>query len=185
MNICIFASGNGSNFEAIVKAIKNKELNLNKCILFSDKKNAYVLERAKKYNIENFVLSLNDFNSKEEYEREILSYLNKENIDLILLAGYMKIIGTIILSKYENRIINIHPSLLPSFKGKNAIQDALNYGVKITGVTVHYVDSGIDTGKIILQEAVDILENDTIKSLSEKIHNVEHRIFIQALKLLI
>lgn len=178
--ICVFASGNGTNFEAIINAIEAKKIDAICPILICDKKDAYVLERAKKHNVKSYFVSLKKEGSKELYEKKILSILNQYQIDLICLAGYMKIIGDIILKSYEGRIINIHPALLPSFKGAHGILDAFNYGVKVFGVTVHFVSSELDGGKIICQRAFEYYGND-ISYVEEKIHEIEHVLYIEAI----
>src|SRR5690625_194660 len=182
--IAIFASGSGSNFEAIVEATLKGNLGCEVVLLFTDKKDAYVLERAKKFNIPAVARSIKDFLNKEAFERSILSVLKQEKIDFIVLAGYMRLIGPTILHKYTGKIVNIHPSLLPSFPGKDAIQQAMEKGVKITGVTIHYVDQGMDTGPIIAQKAVEITEEDTYETLKEKIQAIEHYLYPETLKIL-
>lgn len=182
--LAIFASGSGSNFEAIVKACENKTIDASVEILICDKKNAYVLERAKNHNINTFVFTAKDYPSKEAYEAEIVDVLNDLEIDFVCLAGYMKIIGTVLLSSYEGKIINIHPALLPSFKGAHGILDAFNYGVKVFGVTVHYVSSGVDEGEIIMQRAFEYYGND-INEVETKIHQIEHVLYIEAINRLI
>jgi phosphoribosylaminoimidazolecarboxamide formyltransferase/IMP cyclohydrolase len=176
-NIAVFASGNGSNFQAIIDAVKDGRLEANIRLLVCDKPGAYAIERAKAAGIDYFVFRSKDYANKEQYEREILTRLADLDIDLIVLAGYMRLIGKTLLSAYEGRIINIHPSLLPAFPGKDAMGQALAAKVKVTGVTVHYVDEGMDTGPIIAQEAVVVEEDETIESLQEKIHRVEHRLY--------
>ncbi|NSL53016.1 phosphoribosylglycinamide formyltransferase [Calidifontibacillus erzurumensis] len=175
--IAVFASGNGSNFQAIIDAVKEKKLSCNVVLLVCDKPGAYCIERAEKANVPTLVLSPKDFPSKAEYETEILNRLKEEKVELIVLAGYMRLIGETLLSAYEGKIINIHPSLLPAFPGLDAIGQAYNAKVKITGVTVHYVDEGMDTGPIIAQEAVRVEETDTRESLQEKIQKVEHSLY--------
>ena len=172
-NLAIFASGNGSNFETIAKEIPVS-------ILVCDNPNAKVIERAERLGIETYIVDTKK--SKELFETEILEKLKKHNIQFIALAGYMRLIGKTLLNAYENKIVNIHPSLLPSFKGTDGIKQAFEYGVKYTGVTVHYVDNGMDTGKIIAQSIVPIEEKDTIESLSYKIHKEEHILYVKVLK---
>jgi len=185
MNIAVFASGNGSNFQAIAEAVKKGKIKAKLALLVCDKPGARVLERAKKLKIEAFLIEKKNFLSKEEYEKEILKKLKEKNIGLIALAGYMKIVGADILKAYKNRIINIHPALLPSFKGTQGIKDALDYGVKVTGVTAHFVDEGMDTGPIIMQAAVEVKNNDTEETLAKKIHKEEHRIYPEAVRLFV
>jgi phosphoribosylglycinamide formyltransferase-1 len=185
MNIAIFASGNGSNFQAIAYAIKRKELDANLVLLVCDKEGAFVLERAKKFSVKSILIKRKDFTTKEDFEKEIIKHCKQEKVDLIVLAGFMRIIGAQLLDAYKNKIINIHPALLPKFKGAYAIKDAFEAKVKTTGVTVHFVDEEMDHGPIILQKSVKIEETDTLKSLEEKIHKVEHRLYPTAIKLFI
>lgn len=175
--IAVFASGNGSNFQALVDATKTNGQSYEIVLLVCDKPGAYVIERAQQAEVPSLEISPKDFASKADYEKEILQKLNESEVELIVLAGYMRLIGETLLSAYEGRIINIHPSLLPSFPGKDAIGQAFEAKVKITGVTVHYVDEGMDTGPIIAQEAVKMDENETRESLEVKIHQVEHLLY--------
>lgn len=185
MKIAIFASGNGSNYEAIAKACKEERIKAEVALLICDKKNAYVLERAKKYQTKTYVFSLKDYKDKEEYEKTIIKVLKKNKIDLICLAGYMKICGSTLLEAYPNKIINIHPALLPAFKGAHAILDSYNYGVKVFGVTIHYVSAEIDGGKIIAQGVIDYKEGDSIEVVEEKIHQLEHILYVDTINKLI
>jgi len=172
VSLAVFASGNGSNFEAIAKKF-------NISLLVCDKPGAKVIERASNYGVPSLVLSPKDYPSKDSYEEAILTRLKADNIGLIALAGYMRIIGATILNEYENRIINIHPSLLPAFPGKDAVKQAYDYGVKISGVTVHYVDAGIDTGQIIDQRAVEV--GESLEAFEKEIHKVEHQLYVDVL----
>lgn len=174
MKVAVLASGNGSNFEAIAKAFEDQQIQGELTLVFSDKKDAYVLERAKKYQIPRFSFMPKDFASKKQYEEALRDLLLANQIDFVVLAGYMRIIGKDLLESFPNKILNIHPSLLPSFPGLHGIKDAYNYGVKITGITIHFVDAGVDTGPIVAQAAVAITEEDTLESLEEKIHQLEH-----------
>ncbi|URZ88331.1 phosphoribosylglycinamide formyltransferase [Floricoccus penangensis] len=183
--VAVLASGNGSNFEAIIQAVEEGRINCSVELVFSDKPDAYVLERAKNHKIPFTSFMIKDFSSKLEYEQELLRILKENQIDILILAGYMRLIGNELLDAFPQRIINIHPSLLPSFPGLHGIEDAFNYGVKYTGVTVHYVDSGIDTGKIINQAVVDIAPDDDLESLEAKIHQTEHIIYPDTLAKLI
>lgn len=177
MKIAVFASGNGSNFQALVDYFKKNQLSATIEWLFCDQPQAYVLQRAKKAQVPITCFSPKEFASKMEYEQAILKELAKREIDLIVLAGYMRIVGEGLLSVYENKMINIHPSLLPNFPGLHGIRDAFEAGVKETGVTVHYIDRGVDTGPIIRQEKVLIEKEDTLATLEQKIHQIEHQIF--------
>ncbi len=183
--LAVFASGSGSNFQAIADAVKEGKLKAEICLLVCDKPEAYVIERAKKEGVPQFVFRPKDYPDKAAYEREILQELKKKEIDFIALAGYMRLIGPTILEEYEGRIVNIHPSLLPSFPGKDAIGQAMAAGVKVTGVTIHYVDEGMDTGPIIAQKAVEVEENETRESLEKKIHAVEHQLYPAVLQKLL
>ena len=182
MRVAILASGNGSNFEALAHQFQAGLLPGELIFVFSDHHNAYVLERAQRLNVRAFSFEVKEFENKAAYEKALLQLLQEQQIDLIVLAGYMRIIGQTLLSHYSNRILNIHPSLLPSFPGLHGIKDAYEYGVKVTGVTVHLVDDGVDTGPIIAQEPVMILPEDTLESLEEKIHQTEHRLYPKVLR---
>lgn len=184
INISVFCSGNGTNLQTIINAIKGKKLKSVKiALVVSDNPSAYALVRAKKAGIKTVVVEPSKFSTKSDFEREIIKHLKKENVNLIVLAGFMRIVGGDILSGYRNRILNIHPALLPSFKGAHGIKDAFNYGVKVTGATVHFVDDKMDHGPIIMQEAVPIKENDTVKSLEGRIHKAEHKLYYKAIDL--
>ena len=179
--IAIFASGSGTNFEALVnETYKNGQI----VLLICDKPNAYVIERAKNHNINYFIVELKKFENKEAYETAIVNKLKEEKIDLVLLAGYMKIVDKVLLDAYEGRIINIHPALLPSFKGAHGIKDAYDYGVKIMGVTIHYVNKEVDGGKIIAQDCFH-LNGETLEQAESKIHAIEHKLFPATLKKLL
>ncbi len=180
--IAVFASGFGSNLQALIDYAGKGHINGDIVLVFSNNRRAYALERAKQYGIKTVNFSPTDFNNRGEYDKKITALIKEEKIDLIVLAGYMLLIGRGLVKKYRNRILNIHPALLPSFKGTNGIRDAYEYGVKVTGVTVHFVDEGLDSGPVIIQEAVQIGQDDSIESLEEKIHEVEHRIYPVAVK---
>ncbi|HJG33837.1 MAG TPA: phosphoribosylglycinamide formyltransferase [Jeotgalicoccus aerolatus] len=179
-NIAVMASGGGSNFENL--AVKSDFLNMKIKVLIIDSPEIYAAERAERLKIPCRIVNRQDFKSKREFEAGIMSALADFEIDYIVLAGFMRILSADFINRYENKIINLHPSLLPAFKGKNGIEDAFNYGVKVTGVTVHFVDAGIDTGKIIDQTAVIIEDGDTLATLEEKIHQTEYELYPAALK---
>lgn len=185
MRIAVFASGNGSNFQVIADAVNKQEIEGEIVLLFSDNHQAKVLSRAEKLGIPTQTFSPKDFSDKSTYEAEILHMLEEEVVELIVLAGYMRLIGPALLEAYPERIINIHPSLLPAFPGLHGIRDAYEARVAETGVTVHYIDKGIDTGPIIAQEKVPITPEDTLESLEEKIHQTEHRLYPTVLKRII
>lgn len=177
MRLAILASGNGSNFEAIAQAVKAGDISAEIVLLFSDHRDAYVLERAKNNGIPAEAFELKEFENKKAYEAALLELLAEHQVDLIVLAGYMRIIGEGLLEAYPNRIVNIHPALLPNFPGLHGIKDAFEAKVTETGVTVHYIDSGVDTGPIIAQEAVAVDPEETLEQLEEKIHQVEHQLY--------
>ena len=179
-NLVVFASGNGSNFEAIAKACINNKIDAKVLLLVCDKKNAYAIERAKRLGIDCFVVSPKDFPSKDDYERCIVDKLSSYDIDLICLAGYMRIIGNELLSKYEGKIINTHPSLLPSFRGKDAIEQAMEFGVKVFGITIHFVDNSLDGGKIIAQKSFEY-KGDDIEYLKKRLLKIEHKLYVDTI----
>lgn len=184
-NIAVFASGNGSNFQAIIDAVRKNILKVNIKLLVCDNPNAFVLERARRAKIKTLLLKSKDYADKKSSEEEIVRNLEAEKIDLVILAGFMRMLSGHIISRYQGKILNIHPALLPAFKGASAIKDAFDYGVKVTGVTVHFVDEKMDNGPIILQEPLRIKESDTLEKLEERIHRVEHKIYPQAIQLFI
>ncbi|MBM7646613.1 phosphoribosylglycinamide formyltransferase-1 [Scopulibacillus daqui] len=175
--LAVFASGNGSNFQAIAEAVQSGELPAEVVLVVCDKKQAYVIDRAESFGIETFVASPKDYGNKQAYEQAILEQCQARHVDMIILAGYMRLIGPTLLTAYRNKIINLHPSLLPSFPGLNAIEQAVQAGVKVTGVTVHYVDEGMDTGPIIAQEPVRIYDNDSLADIEARIHQAEHQLY--------
>lgn len=183
--IAVFASGNGSNFQSLVEAEVAGELNGHVTILISDRPNAYVIQRAKALDVPVFYFDPKQYESKKDYETVIIEVLKEFEIDLIVLAGYMRLIGEELLQAFQNRIINLHPSLLPAFKGKDAIGQAYHYGARFTGVTVHFVDEGMDTGSILLQEVVRIEQEDSVEQLTRKIHAVEHQLLIKAVNIVL
>ncbi|WP_053361445.1 phosphoribosylglycinamide formyltransferase [Bacillus sp. FJAT-27251] len=175
--VAVFASGNGSNFQAILDAVQAGTLNAEISLLVCDRPGAFAVDRAARAEVPFFIFNTKDFMDKAAYEMLILEQLKKLEIDFIVLAGYMRLIGPTLLKAYEGRIINIHPSLLPAFPGKDAIGQAFAAKVAKTGVTVHYVDSGMDTGEVIAQRSVDIEPGETKESLQAKIQRVEHELY--------
>ncbi len=178
MKIAAFASGNGSNVTALVENGIDIEL------IICNNPNGYVIERAKQHGIKCIVIPTKGRKSVE-YEGQMLEVLLLHDIELILLAGYMRIIGPTLLAKYEGDIINIHPSLLPAFKGAHAITDAFEYGVRVSGVTVHFIDSQMDEGTIIMQNPVLISDEDDIESFEAKIHQTEYDLYYKAVNKII
>ncbi|WP_409296665.1 phosphoribosylglycinamide formyltransferase [Peribacillus sp. SCS-26] len=175
--IAVFASGSGSNFHSISEAVREKKLDAEIVLLVCDRPGALAARRADQKGIPAFVFSPKDYSGKQAFEEEILSRLEECRADLIVLAGYMRLIGPTLLAAYPGRIINIHPSLLPAFPGRDAIGQAFDAGVKVTGVTVHYVDEGMDTGPIIAQKALEVLGGDTRETLQARIQEIEHKLY--------
>ncbi|NLB89002.1 MAG: phosphoribosylglycinamide formyltransferase [Syntrophomonadaceae bacterium] len=184
LNLGVMASGRGSNFDAIYTAIERKDLNADIKVLISDKKDAPVLKKAEEKNIPAININPQDYASLQEYEAAVVNKLLEYDVDILVLAGYMRLVGSTLLSTFPNRILNIHPSLLPAFKGLNAQKQALDYGVKYTGCTVHIVDEGMDTGPIIMQAIVPVYLDDTEEILSKRILEEEHQIYWRSLQLL-
>jgi phosphoribosylglycinamide formyltransferase-1 len=182
MNIAVFVSGSGTNLQAIIDAVNSGYINAKIAIVISDKGDAYALERAKKAGIETLFMDPKIFKSKEDYDKAIIKYLKDQNVELICLAGYMRVLTPHFVRVFKDRIMNIHPALLPSFKGVNGVKDALDYGVKVTGPTVHFVTEEVDAGPIIMQSAIGVKDDDTEDSLREKVHEEEHRIYPRAIK---
>ena len=185
MKIAVFASGSGTNLQAIIDAQKRGDIKAEVVLVVSDVPTCFALKRAEKAGIKQLALEKKNFGSKQEFEKEVLKNLKKEKIDLIVLAGYMQLLSADFIKEYKNKILNIHPALLPSFKGAHGIKDAFEYGVKVTGVTVHFVTPDMDAGPIILQSAVSVTEDDTEESLAEAIHKEEHKLYPRAIQLFV
>lgn len=181
--IAVFISGRGSNFQAIHKAILDGIINAEIVLVFSNKKNAPGIEIAKEKNLETLTLSPKNFKSHEEYEEKVAEEVYKRNVDLICLAGYMKILKPDFCNQFKNRIMNIHPALLPAFPGIHVQKKALEWGVRYSGATVHFVTADVDMGPIILQAVVPVFQNDTEESLSSRILKEEHKIYPEAVRL--
>jgi len=177
--LAVFVSGSGTNLQAIIDAgIPTVEI----VLVLSSNPDAYALERAKKHGIPAEAADHKNFPGRDEHEKHVLELLEPYDVDLIALAGFMRILSPHFVRSYKNKIINIHPALLPSFPGMHAAKQALESGVKFTGCTVHFVDEGVDTGPIILQAVVPVRDDDDEESLFERIHEEEHRIYPEALK---
>jgi len=183
IRIAVLVSGRGSNLQAIIDSIENKYLHVQISVVISDIGEAQALERARTHGIKAVHIDPKRFDSKESYETEILRVLDSHNVQLMLLAGYMKILGKTLLTAYKNRILNIHPALLPAFPGLHAQEQAFKHGVKVAGCTVHFVDEELDGGPIILQKCVEVKEDDTAQTLAERILEQEHKIYPEAIKL--
>lgn len=177
MKIAVLASGRGSNLQAIIDAIAVGSCAAEIAVVLSDKADAYALERASNSGIPNFSVNPKGFENKAAYENKLLEYIRQYNCEFIVLAGYMRLVGETLLAAFPGRIINIHPALLPAFPGLHGQKQALDYGVKVAGCTVHFVDCGMDTGKIIAQRVVPVLQDDDEDSLSTRILEQEHSVF--------
>jgi phosphoribosylglycinamide formyltransferase-1 len=181
MKIGILISGRGSNMTAIVEAVQSGLIpDSDVMVVISDKTSAEGLIKAKERGIETLVIIKKE-RAREEHDAEIISELKKRNVELICLAGYMRLLSPEFIRAFPNKIINIHPSLLPSFKGLEAQRQAINYGVKISGCTVHFVDESLDNGAIILQKAVEVKDDDTPETLSARILEQEHALYVKAI----
>lgn len=172
--IAVFASGNGSNFQVIAEQFDVE-------FVFSDRRTAYVLERAKQLGVAAFTFELKEFANKQAYEESLIALLEEHRIDLVVLAGYMKIVGQTLLASYEGKIINIHPAYLPEFPGAHGIEDAFCAGVSESGVTIHWVDSGVDTGEVIRQVRVPRFPDDSLDQFAERIHQAEYQLYPEVL----
>lgn len=182
--LAVFASGEGTNFEAIARACADGTIDAEVALMVCDKPGAPVVGKAERMGIRSFVFSPKSYASKADYETEIVRLLNAESVELICLAGYMRIISDVLLDAYAGRIINIHPSLLPAFRGAHAVEQAVEYGVKVYGITIHYVNSELDGGKIIAQKAFEYDGNDPaeVHRIGQKI---EHQLYINTINKLL
>lgn len=185
MNIAVLCSGSGTNLQVIIDKVKSGYIPAKIALVLSDKADALALERAKKAGVETVALDPKDFKTREDFDREIIKNLKKREVGLVVLAGFMRLLSGNFIKEYKNKIINIHPALLPSFKGTHGIKDALDYGVKVTGATVHFVDEILDNGPVILQSPVHVKDDDTEETLLERVHKEEHRIYPEAVKLFV
>jgi phosphoribosylglycinamide formyltransferase-1 len=187
LRLGVLASGRGSNLQAIIDAVERGGLPAEVAVVISNKKDAHALERARRHGLHDVFVDPKPFaarsDSREAYDRAILDVLRKHNVELVLLAGYMKIVTGVLIDAYRNRMMNIHPSLLPSFPGLDVQKKALEWGVKVAGCTVHFVTEGVDEGPIIIQAAVPVLDADTVETLSARILTEEHKIYPKAVRL--
>lgn len=181
--IAVLASGQGTNLEAILKAAAGGEISGRVVLVISDRKKAKALERARRRGIEALYLDPRLFGEREAYDRALLEPLQQAGIELVVLAGFMRLLSPVLIEAFPHGIMNIHPALLPAFPGTSGVEDALAYGVKVTGCTVHFVDEGLDTGPVILQEAVPALQDDTAETLRQRIQAAEHRLYPRAVEL--
>lgn len=183
IKIAVMASGRGSNFEAIVRAVRAEDFPAEVSVLVSDREDAQVLRRAEKLGIDSHLLDPDNYSTRKQFERKTADLLSAYSTELVALAGFTRQLSPIFIERFSERIMNIHPSLLPAFKGLNAQKQALDFGVKITGCTVHFVTEKLDNGPIILQAPVVVKENDDVKQLSRRIRRQEHKIYPQAIEL--
>jgi len=183
LKIGVLVSGRGSNLQAIIDAIEEKKISAEIAVVISNMPDAFALERAKKHGIKTAVVDSKKITDKAVYEEQVIKVLEERKADLICLAGYMRLLSPAFVKRFSGRIMNIHPALLPAFPGLHVQKKALEYGVKFSGCTVHFVDDGCDTGPIIIQAVVPVLDDDTEKTLSESILEQEHRIYPEAIRL--
>jgi len=183
MRFAVLISGNGSNLQAIIDAHKKGIIKSEPALVICNNSTAFGLQRAQKAGIPTMVFKSADYTNRQSVDRDMVIHLKKAKVDFIVMAGYMRMLTKYFIKQYHHRILNIHPSLLPSFKGVQGIKDTLTYGAKVTGVTVHFVDEKMDHGPIILQEAFKIAEDDTLQTLERRIHKVEHRVYPRAIAL--
>lgn len=182
MKFAVFASGEGTNLQAIIDAVKKGIITAELVLVFSNNRKAGALRRAEEAGIPTLFLDRNHYATPQSYDRDIVIHLKEAGVDFIVLAGYMKILTPFFIKKYPKKILNVHPSLLPAFKGARGIKDAFTYGVKVTGVTIHIVDEKMDHGPIIAQQCVPVREDDTLETLEARIHEVEHVLFPQVIQ---
>jgi len=183
LSLGVLASGRGSNFQAIIDAIEAGRLNAVVKLLVVDNPNAFAVERAKKHSIEYLCINPKEFTTKDDFFLRIAEELKTRGVELVILAGFMRIVRKTLIDAFPHRIMNIHPALLPSFPGLHGQKQAVDYGVRISGCTVHFVEEGMDTGPVIIQAAVPVSPDDTEDTLSGRILKLEHRIFPEAIRL--
>lgn len=183
LKIGVLASGRGSNFQSIIDEVGTGRLGVEIAVLITDNASAFAIDRAKKHGIEYIVISPKEYPTRDTFFKEIADQLKKREVGLVVLAGFMRIVRKPLIDAFPNKIMNIHPALLPSFPGLHGQLQALEYNVKITGCTVHFVDEGMDTGPIIIQAAVPVHQDDTEETLSARILELEHRIYPEAIRL--
>jgi len=184
LSLGVLVSGSGSNLQSIIDSIERGVLNASIEIVISNTPDAFALERAAKHNLESIVIDHAEFQSREDFDRKMIDILTSHSVDLVIMAGFMRILSPLFLRSFPMKIINIHPALLPSFPGLHAQRQAFDYGVRFSGCTVHFADEGVDTGPIIIQSVVPVYDDDTEESLQKRILKEEHRIYPQAIQLI-
>jgi len=182
LRLGVLVSGNGTNLQAIIDAIESKRLDAELRLVISDQAQAYALKRAEKHHIPSALVTRKDFADRISLEKKIQDLLKEKGVEWVVLAGFMRLLSSEFIQAFPQRILNIHPALLPSFPGLEAIRQAFEYGSPLTGVTVHFVDEGCDTGPIIVQKVIEVDPKDTLETLSERIHRVEHQLYPQVLQ---
>lgn len=182
VDIGVLVSGSGSNFQSIIDQIEKGNLDASIKVVISNNPDAYALERAKKHNIPAVVIDHNNFQDRDEFDQKMIDILNSYSVELVIMAGFMRILTPLFIKAFPMRIMNIHPALLPSFQGIHAQERAFDYGVKFSGCSVHLADEGVDTGPIIIQSVVPVYIDDTAETLQQRILKEEHRIFPQAIQ---
>lgn len=185
MNIAVFCSGNGTNLQAIIDSVRSGYIPARIALVVSDNKDAFALVRAKDAGIETLVLDPKKYKGREAFDKAVIDGLRAKKVGLVVLAGFMRLLSGHFVKEYKDKIVNIHPALLPSFTGTHGIKDALEYGVKVTGPTVHFVDEKLDHGPIILQRAIEVRDDDTEETLLGRVHAEEHKLYPQAIKLFV
>ncbi len=181
--VAVLASGQGTNLEAILEEIAQGKVAARVVLVISDRERAPALERARRRGIRAMFVDPGLYRSREEYDAAVIGELKEERVELVVLAGFMRLLSPLFIREFPMRVMNIHPALLPSFPGTSGIEDALAYGVKVTGCTVHFVDEGLDTGPVILQEAVPVIQDDTAETLHQRVHAAEYRLYPRAVDL--
>lgn len=181
--IAVLASGEGTNLEAILDAVGRQEIAGEVAIVISDRPDANALKRAAKRGVRSLILNPRDYPDRHSYDQALAQMIKDFNVDLVVLAGFMRLLTAYFVQAFPLQIMNIHPSLLPAFPGTDGIEQAFDYGVKVTGCTVHFVDEGLDSGPVILQEAVPVIQQETVATLKQRIHAAEHRIYPTAIDL--
>ena len=182
INLSVLVSGNGTNLQAIIDSIEAKGLDANIKIVISNNANAYAIERAKKYHIPIFIIQDNKFPTREDCDKHLVEILKSHSIDLVALAGFMRLLTPVFIKSFPMKIMNIHPALFPAFPGLHVQKKAVEYGVRFSGCTVHFVDEGVDTGPIIIQAVVPVYDDDTEETLAKRILKEEHRVYPQAIQ---
>lgn len=183
MKFAVFASGYGTNLQVLIDAVKKGEIKSELALVFSDRRKAHALKRAQDAGIKTLFLNPKNYTNRQSFDRDIVISLKEEKIDFIILAGYMRLLSAFFVKQYPRKILNVHPALLPSFKGTKGIKDAFTYGAKVVGATIHFVDEKMDHGPIIMQESCKVYEKDNLEAITDKIHKLEYKMYPKAIAL--